>query len=273
MSVTTAYQCINAAAAIAKLVIEWRKVQEISNLKSSIERQNFISEVLASYSNIIKNDIESLMHIYFKSAFENLKYAIGASVENQKEYLLQARNRFIDATTIEKNQNLITAYIGLSLCQICLTDSANANRTLQKVIGVEANFSDDIDELIKEWEYGKKVIDIFSYVLCHSGGVNAVFLKRVRSASFNMEDEFSRNEEKLKNLICERFPEYSKIYWENRLNEFAYALYRVNIKMTICGFEMEPTSLLRAVKFAIREILYEDFVAFKQNVIREFHLQ
>lgn len=104
---TIIYYSVKSTTDIAKLAVEYRKIQEISKLRTELERQKSISESIQSYTRLIKSDVQALMHMYFKSAIENLNYALTASGENQKEYLRQARNRFIDATTIEKNENLI----------------------------------------------------------------------------------------------------------------------------------------------------------------------
>lgn len=96
------------------------------------------------------------MHMYFKSAIENLNYALTASGENQKEYLRQARNRFIDATTIEKNENLILSYIGLALCQALTNDMDNSTKTINKIRNVYITLPDDIEELSSMMRYDKE---------------------------------------------------------------------------------------------------------------------
>lgn len=84
--------------------------------------------------------------MYFKSAYENLSYALTASGENQKEYLRQARNRFIDATTIEKNENLILSYIGLSLCQVLTNENENSYKSISKIRNIQISLSEYDDK-------------------------------------------------------------------------------------------------------------------------------
>jgi len=115
-AVTTTYYCVKSTTSIAKSAIEYRKIQEISKLCTELERQKSISESILSYTRLIKSDVQLLMQMYLKIAYENLNYALTASRENQNEYLRHARNRFIDATTIENNENLNLSYIGLTLC-------------------------------------------------------------------------------------------------------------------------------------------------------------
>lgn len=159
MPATTAtiiYYSVKSTTEIAKLAVEYRKIQEISELRTELERQKSISESIQSYTRLIKSDVLTLMHMYFKSAIENLNYALTASGENQKEYLRQARNRFIDATTIEKNENLILSYIGLALCLALSNDMDNSTKTINKIKNVYITLPDDIEELSSMVRYYKE---------------------------------------------------------------------------------------------------------------------
>lgn len=150
---TIIYYSVKSTTDIAKLAVEYRKIQEISKLRTELEHQKSISESIQSYTRLIKSDVQALMHMYFKSTIENLNYALTASGENQKEYLRQARNRFIDATTIEKNENLILSYIGLALCQALTNDMDNSTKTINKIRNVYITLPDDIEELSSMMRY------------------------------------------------------------------------------------------------------------------------
>ena len=134
------YCIVENISTIAELAIEYRKIREGSGLTSSLKKQEImlesISKSIKSYSNLIRCDIQSLMHLYFKSAYENLCYALTASLENRESYILQARSKFIDAITIEKNENLILSYLGLALCQILTNDRENSSYSLNKIKSV-----------------------------------------------------------------------------------------------------------------------------------------
>lgn len=145
--IQTTYYSVKGITEIAKLAIEYRKVLAIDKLIAEIERQKLISESIQAYSLLIKNDIQSLMHMYFKSAYENLHYALTASGKNKDEYLRQAKARFIDATTVEKNENLILSYIGLAFCQAYTKDTENSTITLNKIKGVSCVLPNDSKEL------------------------------------------------------------------------------------------------------------------------------
>lgn len=166
---TITYYCVKSTTDIAKLAIEYRKIQVISKLRTVLERQKSISESILSYIRLIKHDVQSLMHMYFKSAYENLNYALTASGENRKEYIKQARNRFIDATTIEKNENLILSYIGLALCQVLTNDTDNYTKTLKKISNVYISLPDDIEELASLMRYKEEWFSfLFHYIVRRS---------------------------------------------------------------------------------------------------------
>lgn len=147
MSVQVCYYCVKSATDIAKLALEYRKIQEIGKLTSEVEKFTRVAESIKSFCNLIRDDVQTMMHMYFKSAYENLNYALNSSGSNRLDYLRQAKNRFIDATTIEKNENLILSYIGLSTCQVLTGDVENASITLQKVKNVDSEFPENLEVL------------------------------------------------------------------------------------------------------------------------------
>ena len=133
------YSSISIGLSISKLVIGL--VKNRSN--GDINRSN---QIIIDYVRLVRSDIESLMHIYFRSALENLNYALTASDGNKKDYLLQARNRFIDALTVEINENLLLSHLGLALCQHLLGDEINCIKTLERVKNI--NYSPNNEENI-----------------------------------------------------------------------------------------------------------------------------
>lgn len=158
MEPTTIYYSIKGVALIAKVAISYQKTAEVKSItetyKQNVEDQQIINESISDFLCLIRNDIQKLMHVYFASAYKNLDYALKAQGNNRKEYLVQARNRFIDASTIEKNENLILTYLGLSLCQNLLDDVENAKTTLKKISSVkwEDIYSDNPDIVLNDWD-------------------------------------------------------------------------------------------------------------------------
>lgn len=79
----------------------------------------------------VENEISSLGHIPYKSGVQNLKFALTAQNDLKIGYILEARNKFIEACSIEINENLILAHLGLALCQKMLGDELNSQVTLK----------------------------------------------------------------------------------------------------------------------------------------------
>lgn len=99
-----------------------------------------IAKSIAAYLGVIDSvsaDMKKLLHQSFKSALMNLKYAKDASNSTTCEsYIKQAINEFIRAIAVEENENLVSAYLGLSMCQYKLGDFINAKTTLKKISSV-----------------------------------------------------------------------------------------------------------------------------------------
>ena len=253
---TIIYYSVKSTTDIAKLAVEYRKIQEISKLRTELERQKSISESIQSYTRLIKSDVQTLMHMYFKSAIENLNYALTASGENQKEYLRQARNRFIDATTIEKNENLILSYIGLALCQTLTNDMDNSTKTINKIRNVYITLPDDIEELSsmmrckEEW---------FTF-LVH-------YIIRRSTSSFGT---WARNESKEESFDYA----FNKMYYsnENKFDLKQYIKRLLNALNTCGGFSMNEHENVDNNKRAIKIILKEDFEAFKSETLLNFEI-
>ena len=100
-----------------------------------------IAKSAAAYLGLIESsstNINSLVHQAFKSALMNLEYAKTASTQSQgKEYLKEAKNEFIKAIAVEKDECLVSAYVGLAMCQYLLGDSRNAELTINKIASVK----------------------------------------------------------------------------------------------------------------------------------------
>ena len=254
MPTATAYYCVKSTTDIAKLAVEYRKIQEISKLRTELERQKSISESIQSYTRLIKSDVQALMHMYFKSAIENLNYALTASGENQKEYLRQARNRFIDATTIEKNENLILSYIGLALCQALTNDFENSTKTISKIRDVHISLPEDINELASMMRYKEEWFSfLFHYIIRRS----------ISSFGWNKND----SQEETFNYA------FNKMYYSNE-NELDLKQYikRLFNAFIACGGFMNRTDHDENFKRAIKKILQEDFEAFKSEILLKFEI-
>lgn len=249
---TITYYCAKSTTDIAKLAVEYRKIQEISKLRTELELQKSISKSILSYTKLIKNDVQSLMHMYFKSAYENLNYALTASGENQKEYLRQARNRFIDATTIEKNKNLILSYIGLALCQVLTGDNENSTKTISKIKNVDISLPDDIEGLGTMMKYYKEWLLFITNYFTHR-----------MSMIIGIQNE--PKEETFDKVFNYWFSHYSE---ESKLNLKQYIKRLLNALNTCGGFSMIVENNKRAIKI----ILQEDFEGFKNEVLLQLRI-
>ena len=130
---------ISLIPSIANFALGCKKM--IDNQSSS-----FVNEQILNYVTLINDEMQKVLHMYFKSAIENLNYALHASEENKVDYIIQARNRFVDSTTIEVNENLIIAHFGLALTQFLLNDKTNGLNTLEKIKHIGYTYSKDDNE-------------------------------------------------------------------------------------------------------------------------------
>lgn len=257
---TITYYFVKSTTDIAKLAVEYRKIQEISKLCTELERQKSISESILSYTRLIKNDVQSLMHMYFKSACENLNYALTASDENQKEYLRQARNRFIDAITIEKNENLIFSYIGLALCQVLTNDIDNSAKTISKIRNVYIYLPDDIEELSSMMRYPEK---------WHS------FLPLYMVRRYMFGSSWCRNEsnEESFDYVFNEMLHIHYYYSDPIVPDVKQYLKRLLNAFNTCGgYSLNETVFNENNKRAIKKILQEDFEAFKAEILLQFKI-
>ena len=92
---------------------------------------------IASYFELIdtvSSDVSKLLHQSFKSARMNLELAqTSDNLSQREEYVKEARNKFVEAIAVEKDENLVSAYAGLAMCQLFLGDEINMQLTLGKI--------------------------------------------------------------------------------------------------------------------------------------------
>ena len=104
-----------------------------------------ILKSIAAYLGIIDNipaDVKKLLHQSFLSAIQNLDFAKNSNSENQSDYLKTAKREFINAISVEENENLVSSYLGLAMCQFLLGDKDNAHNTLSKISSVQLSTSE-----------------------------------------------------------------------------------------------------------------------------------
>ena len=96
-----------------------------------------LSKKCAEYFGLIDSvsaDVKKLLHQSFQSAVSNLKYAMNAPTkESAISYLNQAKNEFIRANAVEENENLVSSYVGLAMCQALLGERGNAATTVREM--------------------------------------------------------------------------------------------------------------------------------------------
>lgn len=104
-----------------------------------------LAQSIAGYMGLIESvggDVKKLLHQSLKSALQNLEYARSATGQNQLDYIRAARERFIDAISVEQNESLISAIVGLAMCQHLLGDDKNVKVTLDRINSVELTLSE-----------------------------------------------------------------------------------------------------------------------------------
>ena len=153
--------CVKSIAQIANFVLGYNKIQELRGLNSAVEQNIVVSETILSYTRLIQNEVVSLMHVYFRSAFENLNYALTSSGENRCGYICQAKNAFINAITVERNENLIFSYIGLAFCQMIQGEEENSVKTLGRIKDVCCTLPDNYEGLLSHMKPDKLWHDLF----------------------------------------------------------------------------------------------------------------
>ena len=74
--------------------------------------------------------MKKLIHQSLGSAIHNLECAKNTQGVLQADYVKQAQDEFIRAIQVEQNESLISAYVGLAMCQYLLNDKYNASKSL-----------------------------------------------------------------------------------------------------------------------------------------------
>lgn len=110
---------------------------------------------IAEYFGLIESvssDVKKLLHKDFQSAITSLQYAMNAADnEHKRVNLLDARKSFLEATSVEENENLVSALAGLAMCQQLLGDYRNAEITLSKINAVELTTAKKVQAVGKEF--------------------------------------------------------------------------------------------------------------------------
>lgn len=222
-------------------------------------------DTIRDYILLIKQDIQCLMHLYFRSAYENLFYALNATENNFQRYIEQAKNRFIDAATVEQNENLILSYLGLSICQSILGDYKNSVLSMERIKDVFFKFPDlDIDNLIPDSGlFGR----FLGHCICN-GIPFSEQLSKEQSRGIELIEKYSRSDiykEELRRaeeiMTVLRF--YQALFDE--LRKMGGIKYEIN-----CMRDGYNDPLERKLKSAIMSFQSRDFEEFKSVVITSF---
>ena len=94
-----------------------------------------VAQAIAAYFGLIEStsgNVKKLLNQSLKSAVYNLECAKNAQGSAQLEYVKQAQNEFIRAIAVEQNESLISAYVGLAMCQFHRGDKINAADSLKR---------------------------------------------------------------------------------------------------------------------------------------------
>lgn len=95
---------VKAVTEIAKLALEHHKAQDISRLASGMERFALVTESIQLFCNLMRSDVESVMHMYSKSAFENLNFAQNTIIWGN------GKNRNLDMNMKDERDRYIIRY-------------------------------------------------------------------------------------------------------------------------------------------------------------------
>lgn len=108
--------------------------------EASIRTGIIITTRIAEYFGLIETvstQVDKLVHQALKSAVDNLEYAKNAEGQNQVHYVLEAKNKFIEAVAVEDNEGKVMALCGLAMCQLFLGENNNVKLTMDKIKDVE----------------------------------------------------------------------------------------------------------------------------------------
>ena len=109
----------------------------------------FVAEYLGLIESVVDNT-SKLRHQPLNSAinwFNNAKNCKDKATMHT--YLDDARREFMKATSLEEDENLISAYVGLSTCQYILGDKTNALENLKMINTIELSNGAIMREIAK----------------------------------------------------------------------------------------------------------------------------
>lgn len=119
---------------------------ETITIKSGLALGAKIAEYFG-FIETVSTQVEKLIHQSLKSALENLKCAQIAEGEDKIDYIKRSKDKFIDAVTVEENENKVLSLCGLSMCQYLLGDDKNAEITKERIKDVELSKSEKTIEM------------------------------------------------------------------------------------------------------------------------------
>lgn len=136
-----------------------------------------ISKTVASYLGLIESvdkSVKKLLHQQFLAAQSSLEQAKNTKNEHlRKEYLKSALHSFNLAIAVEENENLISSYVGLAMCQFLLGDKENYESSLKKASSTKLKIREKIiaegkqlgkETLIRFMKPSLMIIDIINGV-------------------------------------------------------------------------------------------------------------
>lgn len=113
-----------------------------------------VSKYVAEYFDLVDStskQVDRLLHQSFITAKEMLESARHAPIKQQESLVMGARQKFYEAIAVEKNENLMLALVGLSMCHMLLGDHANAEKYLEKIGKVKLTRSEYTKSAVKDY--------------------------------------------------------------------------------------------------------------------------
>lgn len=111
-----------------------------------------LSNIVLRYTGIIESSLnvklDKLMNSELDAGIRALQQA--STSENEQVYLLrEARSNFNKAISLENDERLVSAYLGLAICHHCLGDKINCNNTLRGIYKIRFDFG-NLNSLMME---------------------------------------------------------------------------------------------------------------------------
>lgn len=158
-----------------------------------------VLQSIAAYFGLIESvstDVKKLLHQSFVSATDLLRFAQNSEGDVQKKYIQDAMLKFTEAKAVEESENLISAYLGLSMCQYFLGDFANAQLTFGKIRDVELKRSEKIKD-----ELGRALL------IAIPGSIGIPQLgDELSKIWLNREDKFNEYKQKVLKIVIHEIP-------------------------------------------------------------------